>query len=51
MVCYPMCPVCGHPEGQHCEVLTFDETTGRGKFRHTPCRCGCEYYVKRRGVG
>lgn len=25
--CYPRCPACGHPEGRHYEVLTFDEET------------------------
>lgn len=45
------CPVCGHMEGRHLEVAAFDESTGKVRVQPTRCSCGCDYYLKPRGVG
>lgn len=45
------CPVCGHMEGRHLEVTAFDESTGKIRAHPAPCTCGCDYYLKSRGVG
>jgi hypothetical protein len=45
------CPVCSHMEGRHLEVLDFDESTGKIRAQLSRCTCGCDYYLKLRGVG
>lgn len=45
------CPVCGHMEGRHLEVTDFDESSGKLPARPSRCTCGCDYYLKPRGVG
>ena len=45
------CPVCGHMEGRHLEVAAFDESTGKLRVQPARCSCGCDYYLKPRGVG
>lgn len=45
------CPVCGHIEGRHLEVTAFDESTGKLRAVPSRCTCGCDYYLKPRGVG
>lgn len=45
------CPICGHMGGRHLEVTAFDERTGKIRAQPTRCSCGCDYYLKPRGVG
>lgn len=45
------CPVCGHMGGRHLEVLAFDESTGKLRAQPSQCTCGCDYYLKPRGIG
>lgn len=40
------CPDCGHVEGKHMEVTSFDETTWRLTAVHALCECGCDYYLR-----
>ena len=45
------CPICGHMEGRHLEVLNFDESSGRLRVQPSKCSCGCTYYLSTPGVG
>lgn len=45
------CPICAHMTGRHLEVTAFNESTGKIQTKPSQCSCGCDYYLKPRGVG